>query len=236
MLSVTHPKRRPSDLRQSCASVGHGSTPKRAPQSRMRASVRRPNRCRDHKDAASPQDPSRPHARQVERSEVRTRDEEVPHDSGGCRMPVRRRQKGGTGLRHCEATKTQPVAADTEVIDPHRRIDENHAALLGRRRRIARRWASLPPRSASRRALCWAISAFRPSWTSDAFSFRPVRRDACFRRSSSIVRFVFMGAEVCVGGCATSTEDWQAGMPRGSPRRRQSETAPRSRFGHHLHG
>ena len=47
-----------------------------------------------------------------------------------------------------------------EMIDPHGRVDENHAV---RRRFAARAFGSVPPSFASRRALSRAISARRPS-------------------------------------------------------------------------
>ena len=58
----------------------------------------------------------------------------------------------------------------TEVIEPHRRIDEDHPRTLGRRRGADRACASDPPRAASRFPASRAINAFRPACTNAVFS------------------------------------------------------------------
>jgi hypothetical protein len=59
------------------------------------------------------------------------------------------------------------------VIDPHRRIDQNHFLAI-RRRRGALRLGSLPPKRASRRAASRSINALSASRISADFAFNPV--------------------------------------------------------------
>jgi hypothetical protein len=56
-----------------------------------------------------------------------------------------------------------------EVVDPDRRIDQNHLR-AGRRRGIESAFVSLPPRAASRFPASRAISACKPAWTRAVFS------------------------------------------------------------------
>src|SRR5258708_705738 len=61
-----------------------------------------------------------------------------------------------------------------EMVDPDRRVDEDHReAERGRRRRADRRRGSLPPSAASRRALSRAMRASRPARTTAVFSRTP---------------------------------------------------------------
>src|ERR1035437_5760620 len=85
-------------------------------------------------------------------------------------------------------------AAATKMVDPYRRVDEDHATLRGtlRRRGVTRSCGSVPPSRARRRACSRAISASRPARTSAVFSPMLVSRSASARRSSSILRVVFI--------------------------------------------
>jgi len=75
----------------------------------------------------------------------------------------------------------------TQVVHPHRRIDEDHFC-GGRRRGGATRSGSLPPRSIRRRAASRSISALSASRTSADFSLRPV--NACASATSSSSRAI----------------------------------------------
>jgi hypothetical protein len=59
----------------------------------------------------------------------------------------------------------------TKVIDPDRRIDQDH---LGRRRRPATKSGAVPPNRARRLAASRSTNAFRPSRTKADFSVSPV--------------------------------------------------------------
>jgi hypothetical protein len=78
------------------------------------------------------------------------------------------------------------------VIDPNRRIDQDHAE-PGRRRGIGFKSGSVPPRSANRRALSRSISALSASRTSADFSLIPVYAWALATNSSSSASVVRMG-------------------------------------------
>ena len=78
-----------------------------------------------------------------------------------------------------------------EMIDPDRRIDEDHREpLAGRRLRGARARLSEPPSAARRCALRWAISARKPACTTAVFSARPVRLRAFSSNASSRINVV----------------------------------------------
>jgi hypothetical protein len=63
--------------------------------------------------------------------------------------------------------------AGAQMIDPDGSVDQDHLG-SDRRRDIGFRWASLPPRRASRRALSRSISALSASRTNADFSRNPV--------------------------------------------------------------
>src|SRR5262245_61046870 len=86
-------------------------------------------------------------------------------------------------LAATEQARKKTIAA-AQMIDPDRRVDQNHA---GSSRRLggALNSGSLPPRRASRRALSRSISAFNASRTSADFSCKPVRVRASATNSSS---------------------------------------------------
>src|SRR5512145_699718 len=95
----------------------------------------------------------------------------------------------------------QPFASNSQMLDPNRSIDQNHAMLLDRRLRIRRRRFSVPPRSARRRALSFAIRASNPKRTNEVFSLTPVNLAALFRRDSSMLSVVLiciMMPESCI--------------------------------------
>jgi len=73
--------------------------------------------------------------------------------------------------------------AATEVVDPHRRVDQDHD--LWRRRGIALSCVSLPPSLAKRLALSRSISALNPAWIRAVRSFMPEISWAAFSKSSS---------------------------------------------------
>ncbi len=73
-----------------------------------------------------------------------------------------------------------------KVVDPYRRVDQDHA-LRPRRRGAAVADGSEPPSAASRRALSTRINVSRPSRTSADFSRMPVRSDARSTSASSSV-------------------------------------------------
>jgi hypothetical protein len=73
--------------------------------------------------------------------------------------------------------------ARTKMIDPDRRIDQDHLA-DGRRRGTSLSRGSLPPSRASRRALSRSINAINASRMSAVLSRKPVR-DSAFARSPS---------------------------------------------------
>ena len=77
------------------------------------------------------------------------------------------------------------MIAPPEVINPNRRIDQNHAA--ARRRAGALSAGCVPPNRASRCALSRWISASRPSCIRRLRSVTPVMRAACESKSSSIL-------------------------------------------------
>jgi hypothetical protein len=94
----------------------------------------------------------------------------------------------------------QPGIASPEVINPHRRVDEDHKPPRGaeRRRRTGAAPESEPPSAASRRALARAISASRPAWIRAVFSSMRVSRRASASRRSSMFNVVFICINVAV--------------------------------------
>ena len=104
------------------------------------------------------------------------------------------------GKRSHEALTARPcvvgspltyLAYGPEMVDPDRSIDQDHDYAV-RRRGIARKRFSVPPRSARRFALSSVIKASSPMWTREVFSFTPVSLDALFSVPSSILRVVLM--------------------------------------------
>ncbi len=78
------------------------------------------------------------------------------------------------------------------MINPNRGVYENHATLVGRLLGIGDSFFSVPPRSANRLALSFAISASRPILTSAVFSEMPVSLPASFKRPLSILSVVLI--------------------------------------------
>jgi hypothetical protein len=83
----------------------------------------------------------------------------------------------------------EALIAGTQMIDPDRGIDQDHAE-PGRLRGTGFNCPSLPPRRARRRALSRSIKARKPSLTKAVFSATPVIRRASFSKSSSIFTVV----------------------------------------------
>jgi len=100
-------------------------------------------------------------------------------DDEGMHKHLCRIEKGLQGAISCP-----------QVIDPDRRVNEDHATRRGRRRRIAFKRGSVPPSRASRRALSRAIKASRPMRTSAVFLETPVRRAARRMRDGSMFKVV----------------------------------------------
>jgi hypothetical protein len=88
--------------------------------------------------------------------------------------------------------RSQAGVAPAEVLDPHGGINEDHAALAERRRRMGRIPFSVAPRSARRRALSRAMRASRPRRIREVFSVTPVRREARWSRESSTFSVVLI--------------------------------------------
>ena len=65
-------------------------------------------------------------------------------------------------VRFLEACR-QPRASAAQMIDPHGGVDEDHAEVATRLRRMRRSCFSLPPSAARRLALSRAMSASRPA-------------------------------------------------------------------------
>src|SRR5580765_3896227 len=86
----------------------------------------------------------------------------------------------------------QTFATRSEMLNPNRSVDQNHARLRGRRLRIRRSCFSVPPRFAKRRALSLAIRASSPRRTNEVFSFTPVSLAASCSRESSILSVVLI--------------------------------------------
>src|SRR5271157_4113213 len=80
----------------------------------------------------------------------------------------------------------------SQVINPNGSIYENHATLVGRLLGIGDSFFSVPPRSANRLALSFAISASKPILTSAVFSEMPVSLLAFLRRALSILSVVLI--------------------------------------------
>jgi hypothetical protein len=85
--------------------------------------------------------------------------------------------------------RSEPLIADPQMLDPDGRIDEDHPRFV-RRRGIAVRPGSLPPRRASRRAASRSINARSASRTKADFSRIPVYASAFASSSSSSARVV----------------------------------------------
>ena len=92
--------------------------------------------------------------------------------------------------------RAEAPARFSEVVNPHRRVDKDHYAVLRRGIRCAS--GSEPPRAARRCALCRATSASSPIRTKVVFSRTPVSREASFRIASSILSVVFIWASMGV--------------------------------------
>lgn len=78
------------------------------------------------------------------------------------------------------------------MLNPNRRVDQNHAGWPRRRLRIGRSPFSVPPSSAKRRALALAIRASNPRRTSEVFSLTPVSLAACRKRESLMLSVVLI--------------------------------------------
>jgi hypothetical protein len=85
--------------------------------------------------------------------------------------------------------RREPLIAGPQMLDPVGRIDEDHPRFV-RRRGIAVRPGSLPPRRASRRAASRSINARSASRTKADFSRIPVYASAFASSSSSSARVV----------------------------------------------
>ena len=86
----------------------------------------------------------------------------------------------------------QPRDALAEMVHPDRRVDQDHPRCPDRLLRIGASDVSVPPSSASRRALSRATSASRPARTSDVFSWIPVSLAARLRSASSMFSVVLI--------------------------------------------
>src|SRR5208283_960355 len=86
----------------------------------------------------------------------------------------------------------QLVVTTSQVIYPNGSIYENHATLVGRLLGIGDSFFSVPPRSANRLALSFAISASKPILIGAVFSETPVSLLASLRRSLSILSVVLI--------------------------------------------
>jgi hypothetical protein len=87
----------------------------------------------------------------------------------------------------------QACIPGTQVVDPNRRIHEEHAHVLrDRRRAMGRNCFSEPPRSARRFALSSAMRASNPILTREVFSFTPVSCEALAKARSSMFSVVLM--------------------------------------------
>jgi hypothetical protein len=84
----------------------------------------------------------------------------------------------------------QACLRSVKMVDPHRRIDQDHAERRWRGADAAR--GSLPPRPARRRELSRAMSASKPSRTNVDFDDCPVSSAAFWMSSSSRLRVVRM--------------------------------------------
>lgn len=84
------------------------------------------------------------------------------------------------------------LVAPSQVVDPHRRIDQHYEVFRERRRRIERSPFSVPPKAANLRALSSATRASSPAWTIAVFSLIPLRRLALASSSSSMFSVVLI--------------------------------------------
>ena len=98
----------------------------------------------------------------------------------------------------------QKRVATSQVVDPNRRVDENHAGAVCRRG-TGEIPGSLPPSRASRRAVSRSTNAFSAIRTKADFSSTPVKACALATRSSSseiVVRMpeapVFFGTKCSI--------------------------------------
>src|SRR3974390_2072693 len=83
------------------------------------------------------------------------------------------------------------LVAPAEMVDPNRRVNQDHFRAVRRRRGVFRR-GSLPPKRAKRRALSRSINALSASRTIADFSFKPVNSRALANCSSSSAKVVRM--------------------------------------------
>jgi hypothetical protein len=85
------------------------------------------------------------------------------------------------------------LVGSSKVVDPYRRVDEDHAGFERarvRRRGMRRALLSDPPNAASRLALSRATSASRPALTTAVFSRRPLSWAARSSNASSMFKVV----------------------------------------------
>ena len=87
---------------------------------------------------------------------------------------------------------TQPRIPAPEMVDPDRRVHQNHAALPDRRRGIDLSLFSVPPSSARRRALSRAIKASSPRCMSAVFPLTPVSFAARSKSAASMFSVVLI--------------------------------------------
>lgn len=80
----------------------------------------------------------------------------------------------------------------SQVLDPDRGVNQDHAAFLARRRRTSDRLFSVPPSSARRRALSRAIRDSSPRRTRAVFSSTPASLAALCSRASSMFNVVLI--------------------------------------------
>jgi hypothetical protein len=95
----------------------------------------------------------------------------LPQPSQG---QLTRHERMSKNLTSFEEGGELPVAC-AQMIDPDRRIDQDHGRVVGRRRGVTFNLASVPPSRANRRALSRSISALSASRTRLDFSFTPVK-------------------------------------------------------------
>ena len=92
----------------------------------------------------------------------------------------------------------QPWAAHAEVLDPDRRVDEDHATRPVLRRLVGLSRGSEPPSFASLRALSLSINASSPMWMRAVFRETPVSFAALRSSSSWMFNVVLMSAFCCI--------------------------------------
>ena len=121
---------------------------------------------------------------------------------------------------HHDATLAEQLrqtrVAPPPVIEPHRRVGEDHhrprRRAPGRRRGIAFRRGMVPPRAARRRPASRAMRASSPARTRAVFSSMPVSARASSSNASSIMSVV----RICIYMCMVYMHRQQAVNPRGA--------------------